>query len=262
MKQIQIDILKDVHNFCVSNNIRYTLIFGTLLGAIRHKGYIPWDDDIDIAMPRPDYERFVSSYKSSTGYYYIYDYRKDSDYYNPYAKIADTRTILEENVSMKNIGINIDVFPFDYMFNTQKECFDFIDRLNLYKKIFRIKFVKPGKKNSFVKRILIRMAKFACFPISIKKIVKKEYALVNTLRNENAKYVGLVVDPEIDAAYKSVFSRSMFEAFVKVSFENQYFYALDGYDEWLRAMYGDYMTPPPISNRTSPHTLAKIYWKY
>ena len=260
-KQLQIDILKDIHDFCVTNNIRYTLIFGTLLGAIRHKGYIPWDDDIDIAMPRPDYERFVSSYKSSTGYYYVYDYRKDPDYYNPYAKIADVRTVLEENISMKNIGINIDVFPFDYMFDTKQECFNFIDRLNIYKKIFRIKLVKPGEKNSFIKRVLIRLAKLVCLPISAKKIVEKEYALVQTLKNENAKYVGLAIDPEIGPAYKSVFSRSMFEKFVMVSFEDLSFYALENYDEWLREMYGDYMTPPPMSNRTSPHTLCKIYWK-
>ncbi len=260
MKRIQVDILKDVHLFCEKNKIRYTLIFGSLLGAIRHKGYIPWDDDIDIAMPRPDYERFVSSYKSSTGYYYVYDYRKDPDYYNPYAKVADVRTILEENISMKNIGINIDVFPFDYMFDSKQECFKFIDRLNLYKKIFRIKLVKPGKKNSFAKRFFIRLAKLACFFISAKKIVEKEYALVETLKDGNAKYIGLAVDPEIDAAYKSVFSRSMFEQFAMVPFENQLFYVLENYEEWLKTMYGDYMTPPPETGRTSPHTLSKIYW--
>ena len=120
--------------------------------------------------------------------------------------------------------------------------------------------VKPGKKNSFAKRFFIRLAKLACFFISAKKIVEKEYALVETLKDGNAKYIGLAVDPEIDAAYKSVFSRSMFEQFAMVPFENQLFYVLENYDEWLKTMYGDYMTPPPETGRTSPHTLSKIYW--
>ena len=86
MKRIQVDILKDVHQFCIENNIHYTLIFGTLLGAIRHKGYIPWDDDIDIAMMRPDYEKFVASYKHKEGWYHVYDFRKDKLTHAPFLK--------------------------------------------------------------------------------------------------------------------------------------------------------------------------------
>lgn len=259
-KQIQIDILKDIHAFCEENGLHYTLIFGSLLGAIRHKGYIPWDDDIDIAMPRPDYERFIASYKSKNGFYHAYDYRKDPDYHNPYAKVADTRTILEENVSMKNIGINVDVFPFDYLFDTKEECFSFIHKLDSLKKIFRIKLVKPGKKNSFVKRCLIRLAKIIACPWSMKKITEKEYELVNTLNNDKAAFVGLAVDPEIDAAYRSVYPRRMFENFIKVPFDNEEFMVTADFDNWLTQMYGDYMTPPSDVNRTSPHTLCNIYW--
>ena len=165
MKRIQVDILKDVHRFCEENGLHYTLAFGSMLGAIRHKGYIPWDDDIDIALLRPDYEKFVKTYTSKDGQYRLYDYRKDSDFHYPYAKIADTRTILDENVSMKNIGVNIDVFPFDYMFDTREECTRFIGTLDRLKKLFRIKLVKPGKKNVWWKRILIRIAKIIMFII-------------------------------------------------------------------------------------------------
>lgn len=261
MKQIQIDILKDVHFFCENNNIRYTLIYGSLLGAVRHKGYIPWDDDIDIAMPRDDYERFIASYKSAGGFYHVYDCRKDEGYYYPFAKVADTRTLLEENVSVDNIGINIDVFPCDYLYDSQQECVNFIKKLDFLKKLFRIKLVKPGKKNSFVKRILIRILKMVCLPVSMKKIVTKEYELVNRLTNRNAKYVGLVFSSEISCAYRSICPRAMFEKYENVPFENESFKIIASYDEWLTQMFGDYMTPPPVECRTSPHTLNNVYWK-
>lgn len=258
MKNIQVDILKSVHQFCEKNGLRYTLIFGTLLGAIRHKGYIPWDDDIDIAMPREDYELFVKKYKHE--FFYVYDYRKDADYHNPYAKVADTRTILEENICMKNIGVNIDVFPFDSMFDTKEECEKFIHTLDGFKKKFRIKLVKPGHKNSFLKRILIRLAKMAMLPFSMKEITRKEYKVVNTLTNNGAAYVALAVDPEIDAAYRSIYPKTMFEKFIKVPFGSDEFMATADYHQWLTQMYGDYMKPPSACDRTSPHTLSKIYW--
>ena len=260
MKQIQVDILKDIHQFCEANNLHYTLIFGSLLGAIRHKGYIPWDDDIDIAMLRPDYEKFVASYSGKNGIYHVYDYRNDADYHHPYAKVADTRTILEERTSMKDIGINIDVFPFDILFDTKDECNQFIKKLDGFKKKFRIKLVKPGKKNVWWKRILIRLAKVTQIFWSMKKITEKEYEIVNTLSNENAKYIGVAVDPEIGPAYRTVYPRTMFEKFLKVPFDNEEFMVTAEYDAWLTQMYGDYMTPPPAGNRTSPHTLSKIYW--
>ena len=261
MKQIQIDILKDVHRFCEENNLHYTLAFGSMLGAIRHKGYIPWDDDIDIALLRPDYEKLVKNYTSADGKYRLYDYRKDSDYHYPYAKIADTRTILDENVSMKNIGVNIDVFPFDYMFDTREECTRFISTLDRLKKLFRVKLVKPGKKNVWWKRILIRLSKVVMFPISMRKIVEKEYEKVSVLTNDKAKFVAFALDPRLEGAYRSIYSRNMFEKFLNVPFDGEEFMVTAEYDKWLTQMYGDYMTPPSESNRTSPHTLNNIYWK-
>ena len=261
MKQIQVDILKDVHLFCEKNNIRYTLIYGSLLGAVRHKGYIPWDDDIDIAMLRDDFEKFVASYKSENGFYRVYDCRKDKGYYYPFLKVADTRTVLEENVSMQNIGVNIDIFPCDYLFDTKQECINFIKKLDFLKKLFRIKLVKPGKKNSFIKRILIRVLKLFCLPISMKNIVDREYALVNRLTNHNAKFVGFAFSSDLSCSYRSICPREVFEKYEKVPFEKETFEIISSYDEWLTQMFGDYMTPPPAKERTSPHTLNNVYWK-
>lgn len=99
LKQIQFDILVAVHDFCVEHDLKYTLAFGTLLGAVRHKGYIPWDDDIDIAMCRKDYDFFVSHFNGTSDFYKVYDIRTDEDYVYGFAKVADTRTVLVENVT-------------------------------------------------------------------------------------------------------------------------------------------------------------------
>ena len=261
MKRIQVDILKDFHHFCEENGLHYTLAFGSMLGAIRHKGYIPWDDDIDIAFLRPDYEKFVKTYNSKDGQYRLYDYRKDPDFHYPYAKIADIRTILDENVSIKNIGVNIDVFPFDYMFDTREECSQFIGTLDRLKKLFRIKLVKPGRKNVWWKRILIRLAKIIMFPVPMRKIVEKEYEIASILTNDKAKYVAFALDPRLEGAYRSVYPRSMFEKFIEVPFDGEKFMVTAEYDKWLTQMYGNYMTPPPEGHRTSPHTLRNVYWK-
>lgn len=260
MKQIQKDILKDVHEFCEKNGLHYTLAFGSLLGAVRHKGYIPWDDDIDIALLRPDYEKFVATYTSDNGKYRLYEFHKDAEFNYPFAKIADTRTILKENISMKNIGINIDVFPFDYMFDTREECTSFIRTLDRLKKLFRVKLVKPGKKNVWWKRILIRLSKIVCLPVSMRGIVEKQFEKTSVLTNQNAKYVAFALDPRMEGAYRSVYPREMFDKFLKVPFDEEEFMITAEYDKWLTQMYGDYMTPPPEGYRMSPHTVDNVYW--
>ena len=114
LKQIQLDMLKDIHAFCVEHDIRYSLAFGTLLGAVRHKGYIPWDDDVDIMMPREDYNRFIRSYGNNI--YRIADMSVNPDYGLPFAKVEDVLTVIEENVEGGSVfGIYIDVFPVDYI---------------------------------------------------------------------------------------------------------------------------------------------------
>ena len=114
LRKIQIDILDKVHNFCIQNNITYFLSSGTLLGAIRHGGYIPWDDDIDLYMPRESYERFINIYKDDSHDTRVITLYNNKEYYYPFAKVEDTNSIVIENVPEKfNIGINIDIFPID-----------------------------------------------------------------------------------------------------------------------------------------------------
>lgn len=260
MKNLQIDILKNVDEFCKVNSINYTLMFGSLLGAIRHKGYIPWDDDVDIAMLRPDYERFVKLYNKEQVIYHVYDYRYDSEYTCPYAKVADTRTILIENTNEKSIGINIDLFPVDSISNSISKSKKLIHKLDLIKKIYRIKLIKPGVKNVWWKQIVIRIAKVFALTFTMKNLTAKEYNILSKYKKNDADFVAIAVDPEINASYRGISSKSVFENYIDVKFGSYEFKAIAEYDKWLIQMYGDYMTPPVMGKRTSPHTLNKVYW--
>ena len=111
IKKIELDILRAFRSFCEKNSLRYFLAYGTLLGAVRHGGFIPWDDDIDVAMPRTDYERFLKEFRDER--YEVYDLSKKG-YFYPFAKLCDTTTVLIEEMSVKNsIGVYIDIFPMD-----------------------------------------------------------------------------------------------------------------------------------------------------
>lgn len=116
MKKLELDMLIDVAKFCDENDIRYYLSGGTLLGAVRHKGFIPWDDDIDISMPRPDYLKFVSTYNGSSEFYQVQSIENNDKYWRTFAKVFDTRTYLKEDairMPKDGNGVFIDIFPID-----------------------------------------------------------------------------------------------------------------------------------------------------
>lgn len=124
LQQFSLDILKDVAGFCEKNNIRYSLGYGTMLGAVRHKGFIPWDDDVDIMMPREDYEKFRTIYKSKL--YSFIDSRNTPDCYIAFGRVCDTKKTLASSCIpwvKKDVGVWIDIFPVDRV-PDDKDTFD------------------------------------------------------------------------------------------------------------------------------------------
>ena len=133
IKKIELDILIYIDSLCKQNHLRYFLCGGTLLGAIRHKGFIPWDDDIDISMPRPDYDKLISLIGSNSSYMVLTP--ANCDFYYNFAKVVDTRTTLCEidNTPIKNMGVYIDIFPLEGMPDND------IEREQHYKQLDRVR---------------------------------------------------------------------------------------------------------------------------
>ena len=122
LKIIQIEILDEVHNFCLEKGITYFLSSGTLIGAIRHRGYIPWDDDIDLYMPRKDYERFLKIFNQISENCRVLSLSTDKKYALAYAKVERLGTRMIEHVdNPMEMGVNIDVFPIDGVPDSETE---------------------------------------------------------------------------------------------------------------------------------------------
>ena len=115
LQKIELEILKYIDKVCKENNLTYFLAYGTLIGAIRHKGFIPWDDDVDIQMPRDDYNKLCDILKEENGRYKLLDHKEGLGYIYPFAKVIDSNTRLIETglTETVNMGVYIDIFPID-----------------------------------------------------------------------------------------------------------------------------------------------------
>ena len=258
LRQIQIELLKSIALFCDKNGLRYFLTGGTLLGAIRHRGFIPWDDDIDIAMPREDYEVFIKSYYSEGNQHRVVTCYSQKEYYLPFAKVVDENTILIEKLEHNStIGVFVDVFPLDR--------FDFSDtQINRFYKQQRrrIRFLSvktlPLDRVHTRKKIVALILKFLCLGVSSNSIAKR----IDKEAQKASSPKGEVICVAVAMTYgkKEFLKKSLFDESVDVLFQNYVFHAPKGYDEVLRRYYGDYMELPPIEKRVTHHNF-KAYYK-
>lgn len=252
---IELDIIKDIDRVCRSNNIKYTIIGGTLIGAIRHKGFIPWDDDIDIAIPREDYKKFIDIYsKQKDAQFSIFENCINEDYYYPFIKISDNRTTLKENnyKEIKGLGVNLDVFP--------------IDRVNskdIQKKLKKISFNHKGLSRCFVnqkestKNILKRLLKQIIFFKDYNYYLKNIERLSQIDNDDKTcDLAGVLVN---GTGEKDLFPIEIFDNYIDLKFENLELMAVKDYEVFLRHRFGDYMKLPPKEQQVAH--LNESYWK-
>lgn len=258
IKQIQLNMLIEFANFCKENNLQYYLCGGTLLGAVRHKGFIPWDNDIDVFMPRPDYERFKkqTAFMPIANNYYVCSYTpciKQINY--PYIKIIDVQTQVLEKEKNKNqkIGIWIDVFPIDGLSND-----DTINR-KLYKKNAQLrKLLGIGTANlSESKNIKKYFVKVLLLPFirlyGLKRLCKKIDSQAMSYDYISAKVVGGLL---WGYGLQEKLEKNDLVT-IKVEFEQHLFNAPIGYKKYLTNLYGDYMQLPSKENQISHNIFAK-----
>lgn len=256
IKEIELNILQDVHNFCEQKGILYILIGGTLLGAIRHKGFIPWDDDIDIAMPRPDYNRFIKEYKSPN--YEIKTIDNCSDYVFTFGKVVDNSTILIENKSNKsNLGVNIDIFPIDGLPSNIKKAEKYADNAMLLTKIIILKQMKYKKSRGIKKNVFFIIGKILLLPFSYRRLTKIAINHSLKYRFENSS---IVANLSWGFGRKEILNKDRILKRKQITFENQEFYISENYEDYLKNRFGDYMQFPPEEERISHHQF-RVYYK-
>lgn len=246
--RLQIGILDAVASFCEKEGIRYWLDSGTLLGAIRHKGYIPWDDDIDVGMLRPDFLRFMKSFNASNQRYQLICQELDSTCVYPYGKVLDTNTVLYEpdEHGIKSC-VNIDIFIYDNAPDDEHACskmYQQRDRYNMLNLLRNKMIGTHGIWKDLIKTCGYLLLKPFPNGFFAKKMIEnaKQYA------DQETGYVGNFL------AYTRIWCEiGIFADFVEVAFEGKVYKAPVGYDRWLKAFYGNYMELPPVEQRVSHH---------
>jgi len=249
LRSIQMGILDHVHQFCKANNIRYFLYSGTLIGAVRHKGYIPWDDDIDIGMPRADYERFLHAYEGST-HYQLLNPRRERNYFYTFAKVIDRRTRMKETETKGfEIGVYIDVFPIDYVTDDMKER----QRIfSLKKMLYKIRRCKISRSNYLHSRLAYLCYRY--LPISVTTINRWIEDTIILPEPTHTVCNMTEAGPGIEGCYDA----EDIATEVDIEFEKHIYKAMGGYKNYLERTYGDYMQIPPENQRVTHKFEA--YW--
>ena len=257
-------ILKDVAKICDKHNIRYFLDAGTLIGAVRHKGFIPWDDDIDIGMLREDYVKFLKVVKSELPDHLFLQTHDNEPAYNIYQvpckiRLNDTLFIegdIAENDKMHN-GLFVDVLPYDslpkkkWVYRIQRNISNFILRSFIRLREIPDKLTFKNKITHFIYKIVVKM-----FPTERRQ---KFFNFLISLNDKNSEYMGYGVDTVWD---KYIYKKEDFFDLIKLEFEGEYYYAPKNYDNVLTQLYGDYMTLPKEEDRKWHAKTIKKLKKY
>lgn len=248
-------VLREVISVLDELNIPYYMQGGTMLGAVRHKGFIPWDDDVDLLIPREDYGRMISLFKD-TERYRLFAHEKDADYLYPYAKICDMTTRKDETgyENKLGLGVDIDLFPLDAwdddLEKAKKEA-RYIKKMMFYLGLSRREkadSVNPLKRA--VKSMLMLWCKMRGSSYFLRKINEAAYKKEQKGNN----YVGAkswCVYGERGIIPSEAFARS-----VDIEFEGRMFPAPVGYDTYLTCLYGDYLPEPPKEKQKTHHSFT------
>lgn len=250
LRSLQMGILDEVHRYCEAHGLHYFLSSGTLIGAVRHKGYIPWDDDIDIYMPRKDYEEFLQNYHDKTGRYQAINPTTEPHYYYTFAKVVDQRTrMVEKETAGYEIGVYMDIFPVDYVSDDLQER----ERVFREKKLlYKIRRCKISNGNPLQSRLAYFV--YRHWPLSVRQIERKIRKLIILEKPTHTVCNMTEAGPSI----KGCFPAEDIASSVDIEFEGKLYKTMVGYKDYLERTYGDYMTLPPVEQRVTHKFEA--YW--
>lgn len=259
-------IANEIKRICNKHNIPYYIIAGTLLGAVRHNGFIPWDDDMDIGMLREDYEKFISVAKDELGEeFFLQSFETDENYALPFIKIMLNDTVLVERNTSGNSskkGIYVDIFPFDNVPDSEAKRkiqnikTYYLKRLFLAKQNYLI-----AKKGETAKAIVYKFLKF-CSLFTTKKAIHS--SLLKEMKRYNKTQTKKIVLFGGSYGYsKESVEREWFLKTVELPFEDTSFTAPYEYIKYLEYFYGDYKKLPPEDKRYNRHNVVELdFGKY
>lgn len=258
IQAVSLEILKQVADLCEELNLRYFLAWGTLIGAIRHKGFIPWDDDVDIMMPRPDYDKLLEYLSSSKlPNLTLFNRQTCSEYPYMISRISDDRYILEmENEKSVGMGIFIDIYPMDGMGSTLEEALKFgayTDRqASLCYQATRDHFAMETT-TSLIRKIIKRPVFWYAKVVGKDKFQDniERYMSQHTIEYDKAEWVGDLV--WLSGGAREILKREWLDGFEMAPFEQYHFRIPKMYDPVLKQTYGDYMKLPPETERVGHH---------
>lgn len=255
---LQVKVMKRIHDFCVANNIKYYIIGGTLLGAIRHKGFIPWDDDMDIAMMRDDYEKFIDLFPSYfTDGSLVAQRPEDIKHYYPghgRVYIADTLKSQSGLLHYKdyNNQMYIDLFPLDNVPESMNDRKLQEQKISALKKIINRKVYKVFSSNSSLKVMVKKIISFALSFVTLEALQKQRTSVMTQYNNTNSGYVCSMASHY--SYTKQTMHREIYGEPALYDFEGERFYGPAMWKEYLIQLFGEnYMQLPPKEKRTKPN---------
>ena len=253
-----LEMLKWFHEYCKENHLQYYVVGGTMLGAVRHGGFIPWDDDVDIVLPRPDYERLLSELQGKKGKYLLETFALgNKDYFYAYAKLYDTGTTFTEKARrICRRGIYIDIFPLDGVGATEAERdknFKRFDRINMF---LMTRTCAIMRRRGLAKNIAIVISRMIpSFLLDDHKLLRKVDAVAASFGYEDSKYVGNLM-----GVYrkKEIMEKKIFGQPTEYPFEDIVVNGVERYEEFLTNLYGDWRQLPPEEKRVSLHDYLEL----
>ncbi len=259
IKECEANILSIFADFCKKNNLRYYLSYGTLIGAVRHKGFIPWDDDIDVEMPRADYNKLMELLSQQNNLISENIELKtpfSKNYQYPFAKVIDNTTFVQE-VTMKEkykTSVWIDIFPLDNIPDSPREAEAFLKKA---KKMSKYYFYTIERKYSGQDLVgIIKFNTIRLFLTPIYTIINQKQRInhfAQRYSSQNTKrFTELIANNYAEFSIRD----NSFLAQTEIEFENKMYTTFANYDKFLNNYYGDYMVLPPEEERVLTHSLT------
>ena len=259
---VLLEKLQWFHHQCEKNGLRYYIVGGTMLGAVRHQGFIPWDDDIDVAMPRKDYLTFIQKYTKESHFPYTVEYPQNDNLDYPYvfAKVYDVRTsLIEHTRHLVKRGLYIDVFPLDGIGDSYESACDNYQLILKYLRLHDMSVCAFRGNRKWYKNASIILGRMLSPLFVSERFINNKINRLCEQRNfDSSEYVGNLVG---NWGIKEIMPRSFFGNPKEYTFEGITVLGVERPHEYLKSLYRDYMMLPPLEKRVSHHDYVELNLK-